>query len=159
MVCVGTGHAYQCASWAVPLPVVRQIGQHTDDLTGKDTWLRIPRIITRVPITRASFNVTSTVGGLIFVRVPAGLSLGNVTVSALGAASVSLAGNSLHAGHQLLLLPAAAGKLSDMLGDAPLLHLALPLAQVSFASVYRAPRFRLNETSLVRPLHAERPPR
>ena len=83
MVCVGTGYAFQCAFWAVPLPVVRQIGQHTDDLTSKDTWLRIPRIYTRIFITSASFNVTSTVGGLIFVGMSAGLSLGNVTAAKL----------------------------------------------------------------------------
>lgn len=62
-----------------------QIGAHTDRLYGKDAWERLPEIVRRTPLTARTTDVASGFGGLIYVRVPVGASLGWIDVTIEGA--------------------------------------------------------------------------
>ena len=56
---------------AVPLNLVVQIGSHTDELWDLDSWERLPRIVRRFPINAVHTNAASSLGGLIYIDVPA----------------------------------------------------------------------------------------
>ncbi len=60
-----------------------QVGQHTDDLTSKTIWYRMPYMVSRFPINAASTTAGNPMGGLIYITVPSGTVLGNVEVRAL----------------------------------------------------------------------------
>ncbi|KAG2426364.1 hypothetical protein HXX76_013121 [Chlamydomonas incerta] len=55
-----------------------QIGAHTDDLSSKTTWARLPVTVSRMPVSASTFQMGSPLGGLIYVLVPAGKYLGNI---------------------------------------------------------------------------------
>ncbi|MCK6440310.1 MAG: M60 family metallopeptidase, partial [Planctomycetes bacterium] len=58
-----------------------QIGSHTDLLWNKSSWVRFPAIVRSYPITAAQMNVASAFGGLIYITVPGGKTLGQVSVT------------------------------------------------------------------------------
>ncbi|KAG2426366.1 hypothetical protein HXX76_013123 [Chlamydomonas incerta] len=55
-----------------------QIGAHTDDLSSKTTWARLPVTVSRTPLSANGTLMGSPLGGLIYVLVPAGKYLGNI---------------------------------------------------------------------------------
>ncbi|GLC59077.1 hypothetical protein PLESTB_001445200 [Pleodorina starrii] len=58
-----------------------QIGAHTDDLTGKEQWFRVPIAFTRFALNSTVTTAGNPLGGLVFVLVPPGSKLGNVVVT------------------------------------------------------------------------------
>ncbi len=62
-----------------------QIGSHTDDLSFKTTWHRIPTAVSSFPITAAATRAGSPLGGLLYIVVPKGARLGTVRVTVQGA--------------------------------------------------------------------------
>jgi hypothetical protein len=58
-----------------------QIGAHTDTLWDKSSWVRFPAIVRSYPLSAAQISVASAFGGLIYVTVPGGKSLGQVPVT------------------------------------------------------------------------------
>lgn len=57
-----------------------RIGAHTDELWHHGEWKRVPRIWTRVALDSPSTRVASAFGGLIYIDVPRGCKLGDVSV-------------------------------------------------------------------------------
>lgn len=75
---------------AVPSDVVGSgltllVGAHTDRLWGADSWSRMPEITRAWPVDSTEVEVASAFGGLLFVRVPGGTSLGEVELTVAGA--------------------------------------------------------------------------
>ncbi|KAG2492932.1 hypothetical protein HYH03_008841 [Edaphochlamys debaryana] len=62
-----------------------QIGAHTDDLTNKPQWKRVPVVVSSWPLVNATLTIGSPMGGLIFVTVPRDAQLGQATVTITGA--------------------------------------------------------------------------
>jgi hypothetical protein len=61
------------------------IGTHTDTLWHLDQIERFPDVTRRYPITREETAVASAFGGLIYVTVPGGVSLGEIEIEVAGA--------------------------------------------------------------------------
>ena len=61
-----------------------QVGAHTDTLWGLDLWSRSPQITRHWPIEGTEATVGSAFGGLLYITVPAGTELGQVTVDIVG---------------------------------------------------------------------------
>lgn len=76
-------HAMTCTHMRMHTPL--QVGAHTDRLDSKRTWLRLPAMVSSFPVG-ASGNLTvgNAVGGLLFLVVPPGSSLGMLQVIACG---------------------------------------------------------------------------
>ena len=62
-----------------------QVGAHTDTLWGKDSWERSPDVVRRFDLDAESMEIASAFGGLLFVRVPAGIDAGLGTLQVEGA--------------------------------------------------------------------------
>ncbi|GLI60851.1 hypothetical protein VaNZ11_003064 [Volvox africanus] len=58
-----------------------QIGAHTDDLSGKPTWARVPSIVSSFDLNAFITSACNPFGGLVFLLVPPGSNLGNVKVT------------------------------------------------------------------------------
>ncbi|GIL87759.1 hypothetical protein Vretimale_13093 [Volvox reticuliferus] len=58
-----------------------QIGAHTDDLTFKTRWTRVPYIVSRFELKAINTSAGNPLGGLVFILVPPGSSLGDVKVT------------------------------------------------------------------------------
>lgn len=61
--------------------VAVQIGAHTDLLWNKTSWVRFPAIVRSYPIKSTQFDVASAFGGPIYITVPGGKALGQVSVT------------------------------------------------------------------------------
>lgn len=61
-----------------------QVGSHTDTLWHKEEWTRSPSVVRRFDVDDTRVDVGSALGGLLYLRVPAGVALGTVTVSGDG---------------------------------------------------------------------------
>lgn len=61
-----------------------QIGSHTDTIWHTESWSRSPSVVRRYALDEVSVLVASAHGGLLYLRVPAGVDLGPVTVSGDG---------------------------------------------------------------------------
>ncbi|MCO4747524.1 MAG: M60 family metallopeptidase [Proteobacteria bacterium] len=80
----------EVVSLSVPGPLVDSgasvlIGPWTDTLWGKDRWSRFPEVTRTERIDAAEVEVASAFGGPIYVRIPAGLALGEQDVQVTGA--------------------------------------------------------------------------
>ncbi|GIL43827.1 hypothetical protein Vafri_1433 [Volvox africanus] len=73
------------ASAAIGIGLQVQIGAHTDDLTSKTIWYRMPYTYSRFPINSNVTSAGNPLGGLVFIVVPPGVSLGEVQVTISGA--------------------------------------------------------------------------
>jgi hypothetical protein len=62
-----------------------RIGCHTDTIWDHAKWQRFPEISRRFPVTGTSTSVASPFGGLIYIEIPAGLDLGDLSVTMSGA--------------------------------------------------------------------------
>lgn len=62
-----------------------QIGAHTDVLFGLESWERVPRLVRRTPLNGATQSIASGFGGPVYIAVPGGLDLGEVSVTIEGA--------------------------------------------------------------------------
>ncbi|KAG2492929.1 hypothetical protein HYH03_008838 [Edaphochlamys debaryana] len=62
-----------------------QIGAHTDDLSGKPQWARVPVVVSSWPLDNATLTIGSPMGGLIFFTLPRDCDLGLATVTVSGA--------------------------------------------------------------------------
>ncbi|EFJ40132.1 hypothetical protein VOLCADRAFT_84647 [Volvox carteri f. nagariensis] len=62
-----------------------QIGAHTDDLTGKTTWYRVPHIVNRFDLNTTVTSAANPLGGPVFILVPVGATLGSVQITIGGA--------------------------------------------------------------------------
>lgn len=62
-----------------------QIGSHTDDLSLKNIWARIPTAVSSFPITATATRAGSPLGGLLYIVVPRGAFLGTVQITVQGA--------------------------------------------------------------------------
>ncbi len=71
---------------AAGVGLVVLVGCHTDDLWGKDSWSRVPRIVRTYPIQETVTKVANAFGGLVYLQVPAGTDLGDVPVTISGGA-------------------------------------------------------------------------
>ncbi len=60
------------------------IGSHTDQLWEKETIDRFPQVTRSFPIESSITEIRSAFGGLIYVRIPGGSALGDLTVSLSG---------------------------------------------------------------------------
>lgn len=58
-----------------------QIGQHTDLLWNKTSWVRFPEITRTFPLTAAETTIASAFGGPVYIRVAGGKQLGPVPVT------------------------------------------------------------------------------
>ncbi|TNE90085.1 MAG: hypothetical protein EP330_09665 [Deltaproteobacteria bacterium] len=56
------------------------IGSWTDTLWGKDSWERFPEITRSQPVDATNLTIGSAFGGPVYVRIPAGLDLGDLDV-------------------------------------------------------------------------------
>ena len=75
-----------------PLAVVAEaggfhvrVGAHSDDISVRPEWTRMPEISRRFPISAATTRVANAFGGLIYIEVPADSDLGTITVEIEGA--------------------------------------------------------------------------
>lgn len=62
-----------------------QIGAHTDELFGLESWQRAPRLVRRERLNGATQSIASGFGGPVYITVPAGTDLGEVTLTIDGA--------------------------------------------------------------------------
>lgn len=62
------------------------VGAHWDDNTGTDAWSRVPVITRFFPLRAARTVVGNAFGGLLYVRVPAGVAVGPTDITVTGAA-------------------------------------------------------------------------
>lgn len=71
-----------------------QIGAHTDLLWKKTSYVRFPAIVRSYPITSTTMNVASAFGGLVYITIPGGKSLGmqSVTISNISRAPLYVHG-------------------------------------------------------------------
>ena len=60
------------------------IGSHTDQLWHKEEVTRFPALVRREPITETSFEMSSGFGGLVYIWIPSGSSLGEIEVEMSG---------------------------------------------------------------------------
>lgn len=58
-----------------------QIGQHTDLLWKKTSWVRFPEITRTYPLTAAETTIASAFGGPVYIRVAGGKQLGPIDVT------------------------------------------------------------------------------
>ncbi|GIL56041.1 hypothetical protein Vafri_11499 [Volvox africanus] len=58
-----------------------QIGAHTDDLSWKAQWVRVPNIVSRFYLNATNTSAGNPLGGLVYILVPPGSSLGDVKVT------------------------------------------------------------------------------
>ncbi|MFL0789854.1 MAG: M60 family metallopeptidase, partial [Prochlorococcus sp.] len=65
---------------AIGLGLSVQIGSHTDELWKKDEWERFPEITRAWQLETNQTEAASSFGGLVYIRVPEGLNLGEITV-------------------------------------------------------------------------------
>ncbi len=70
---------------AVGAGLAFQIGAHTDLLYDLDSWERAPKAFVRRPVTALSTPMATPLGGLIYVDVPEGCTLGPIDVEITGA--------------------------------------------------------------------------
>jgi hypothetical protein len=73
---------------AVDTGITLLVGAHTDRLWGKADWQRMPEITRSYPIEAESTVVASAFGGPLYVRIPAGVDLGELTVGIDGAVAM-----------------------------------------------------------------------
>ena len=60
------------------------IGGWTDGLYKHTEWARLPEIVRRYSIAANTTTIGSALGGLIYITLPGGLSLGSVSVQVTG---------------------------------------------------------------------------
>ena len=60
------------------------IGGWTDKLYAKTLWKRLPDVVKFFSISSTSVNIVSAYGGLIYLTLPTGLSLGSISVTVTG---------------------------------------------------------------------------
>jgi len=61
------------------------IGAHKDTLWNKDEWSRYPAITRAYPLAAQQTDAANAFGGLVYIRVPRGASMGAISVSIQGA--------------------------------------------------------------------------
>ncbi|KAG2489016.1 hypothetical protein HYH03_012454 [Edaphochlamys debaryana] len=66
---------------AVNKGLMVQIGNHEEDLTNLNPWKRVPTILTRFPITSINRAIASPMGGLIYIVLPPGTTVGQINVT------------------------------------------------------------------------------
>lgn len=66
-----------------------QIGAHTDELFGLDSWPRMPSIVRSEPLEEAVTVIANGFGGPIYITVPRTATLGEVTVTIDGAVEMA----------------------------------------------------------------------
>ena len=62
-----------------------RVGTHSDDISGRPEWERMPEISRRFRVSAATTPVANAFGGLIYVEVPTNARLGNIAVKIEGA--------------------------------------------------------------------------
>ncbi|MDE0002429.1 MAG: M60 family metallopeptidase [Rhodospirillaceae bacterium] len=62
-----------------------RVGAHSDDISIRPEWTRMPEISRRFSISAATTRVANAFGGLIYVEVPADADLGTIAVEIQGA--------------------------------------------------------------------------
>ncbi|MFT4704564.1 MAG: hypothetical protein ACI81R_002269 [Bradymonadia bacterium] len=62
-----------------------RVGSHQDNLYNKDEWLRVPEITRWEPLTAATTTLANGFGGLVYITVPGGTTLGTISVTIGGA--------------------------------------------------------------------------
>jgi hypothetical protein len=67
-----------------------QIGSHTDQLWGLDSWERAPQIVRRFPISKTSTAAANAFGGLVYIDVPDGTAPGTLPVTVKNAVEAPL---------------------------------------------------------------------
>ncbi|WP_367873266.1 M60 family metallopeptidase [Luteolibacter sp. Populi] len=65
--------------------VVLDIGCHIDENFHLDRWNRFPKVTRRIPLTQVTTQTGNVFGGIVWIVVPAGASLGNFDVTISGA--------------------------------------------------------------------------
>ena len=66
------------------------VGAHSDDISARDEWTRMPRITRQFPISAVKTPVANAFGGLIYVEAPPIADLGRVSVRIEGAVAAPL---------------------------------------------------------------------
>ena len=64
--------------------ITLQIGCHTDSLWHKNPWVRLPMVVRKYTASNATTAIGSALGGLIYIVLPSGLSLGMLDVTITG---------------------------------------------------------------------------
>ena len=67
-----------------------RVGAHSDDISVRDKWTRMPQISRRFPLSAVKTLVANAFGGLIYVEVPVAANLGKITVKIEGAVAAPL---------------------------------------------------------------------
>jgi hypothetical protein len=86
-----TGHCGQrdaAFSTAAGKVINLQIGCHTDGLWNKNLWSRLPVVVRKYQATSVITSIGSALGGLIYIILPAGLSMGMQSVTISGGATL-----------------------------------------------------------------------
>ena len=65
---------------AVDTGIRLRVGAHSDRLWGKSSWERMPEITRAWPVESAETTVASAFGGPLYVQIPEGVELGEITV-------------------------------------------------------------------------------
>ncbi len=96
-----------------------QIGCHTDRLWKKTDWYRLPEVVRRFPARGDTTKIGSSIGGLIYIILPTGLSLGPVKVTITGAWMLVHGLPSMFVGNKLSVLgPTVLAAAKTLKGDA-----------------------------------------
>lgn len=66
-----------------------RIGAHDDRLWGRDTWERAPEVTRSWPITATTTQAANAFGGLVYLEVPVGTSLGDHPFTITGAVAAA----------------------------------------------------------------------
>ncbi len=75
---------------AVDKGLTLRIGCHSDALWGLDSWRRMPEVCRTWPLREPATEAASSLGGLIYLDVPTGCSLGTLDVTIRGAVAAPL---------------------------------------------------------------------
>ncbi len=67
-----------------------RVGAHSQDISVREEWTRMPVISRRFPVTAATTLVANAFGGLIYVEVPPKADLGKIAVTIEGAVAAPL---------------------------------------------------------------------
>ena len=67
-----------------------RVGAHSDDISRREEWTRMPVISRRFPVSAATTRVANAFGGLIYVEVPLKADLGKIAVTIEGAVAAPL---------------------------------------------------------------------
>ncbi len=61
------------------------VGSHSDSLWGTESWSRVPQLTRSFDVDSSTVELASAFGGLLYLRVPAGLALGELELTVAGA--------------------------------------------------------------------------